>query len=84
MIPILFLAQMTLYIIIVALRDVNMILCNCSSFHIIIFEFNLISGTWNMKDDNDNVKCATGMARADSEAYAESAYIYIEPYATNQ
>jgi hypothetical protein len=33
-----------------------------------------------MKDDNDNVKCATGMIKAD----AADAYIYIEPYAVNQ
>jgi hypothetical protein len=36
-----------------------------------------------MKDDNDNVKCATGMIKADA-VDAVDAYIYIEPYAVNQ
>jgi hypothetical protein len=39
-----------------------------------------------MKDDNDNVKCATGMIKADAADAVDAvdAYIYIEPYAVNQ
>ena len=42
-----------LWYIITIERDVKIILCNWSSFHIIVLFKNLFKGTLNINDDND-------------------------------
>ena len=48
---------------IVAERDVNIILCNCNSFQIIILESNLYFGTGKVRDDKDKDRCNTGISK---------------------
>jgi len=51
---------------IVAERDVNIILCNCNSFQIIILESNLYFGTGKVKDDKDKDRCNTGVIHVET------------------